>query len=94
MSVFNANSVDPDQMPHSAVSDLGLIWVYTVCHCPFYGILGINGLKPVEKYSLPVSSIITSLRTVKKTSTRLRTVVSKTVLYCLSIENHISGKLG
>ena len=27
--VFNANSVDPDQMPHS------LIWVYTVCSCPF-----------------------------------------------------------
>ena len=23
-SEFNANSVDPDQMPHSAVSDLGL----------------------------------------------------------------------
>ena len=23
-NVFNANSVDPDQMPHSAVSDLGL----------------------------------------------------------------------
>ena len=22
--VFNANSVDPDQMPHSAASDLGL----------------------------------------------------------------------
>ena len=21
-----------------------LIWVYTVCQCPFYGTLGINGL--------------------------------------------------
>ena len=33
--VFNANSVDPDQTLH---------WVYTVCQCPFYGTLGINGL--------------------------------------------------
>ena len=89
-NVFNANSADPDQMPHSAVSDLGLLW-----HCPFNGILGINGLKPVEKNSLPVSPIITSLRTVEKASkTRPRTVISKTVLYCLSVENHISGKLG
>ena len=24
MSIVNANSVDPDQMPHSAASDLGL----------------------------------------------------------------------
>ena len=55
----------------------------------------MNGLKPVEKYSLPVSPIIISLRTVKKASeTRLRTVISETVLYCLSVENHISGKLG
>ena len=36
----NANSADPDQMPHSVASDLGL-------HCllnPFYGMLGIYGL--------------------------------------------------
>ena len=37
---FNANSVDPNQMPHSAASDL----VYTVCQCPFYGMLGLYGL--------------------------------------------------
>ena len=37
--VFDANSVDPDQTPHSAASDLGLH-----CRCPFYGTLGINGL--------------------------------------------------
>ena len=38
-----ANSVDADQTPRSAASDLGLhclIWVYTACHCPFYGTLG------------------------------------------------------
>ena len=40
ISELNANSVDPDQMPHSA----RLIWVYTVCQSPFYGTLGINGL--------------------------------------------------
>ena len=33
--VFNANSVDPDQMLHSVASDLGL---------HFYGMLGVNGL--------------------------------------------------
>ena len=38
ISVF-INSVDPDQMPHSAASDL-----CHVCHCPLYGTLGINGL--------------------------------------------------
>ena len=35
--VFNAKSVDPDQMPHSVASDLGL-------HCllvSFYGTLGV-----------------------------------------------------
>ena len=31
--VLNANSVDPDQ-----------IWVYTVCQCPIYGMLCVNGL--------------------------------------------------
>ena len=33
--IFNANGVDPDQTPRSA------IWVYTVCQMPFYGALGI-----------------------------------------------------
>ena len=37
--VFNANSVDPDQAPSSVASDLGLH-----CQCPFYGMLGLNGL--------------------------------------------------
>ena len=32
-----AKNVDPDQTPR-------LNWVYTVCQCPFYGTLGINGL--------------------------------------------------
>ena len=38
-SKLNTNSVDPDQMPHSVVSDLGL-------HClplSFYRRQGING---------------------------------------------------
>ena len=35
---LNGNSVDPDQTPRSAASDLDL-------HClPFYGTLGLNGL--------------------------------------------------
>ena len=34
--VFNTNSVDPDQMPHS----VALIWVCTVCLLPFLGFLG------------------------------------------------------
>ena len=40
MPVINANSVDPDQTPRCAMSDLGL----HVCQCPIYGALGINGL--------------------------------------------------
>ena len=36
-----ANSVDPDQMPHTVASDLGL-------HCPFYRTLGINWLNHTE----------------------------------------------
>ena len=40
MSELNGNSVDPDQMPHYGASDLG----YTVCRCPFYGMLDLNGL--------------------------------------------------
>ena len=41
ISVFNANRVDPDQTPRSAASDLDL----SVCQCPFYGMLGIHGLR-------------------------------------------------
>ena len=36
MPVVNANSVDPDQTPHSAFSDLGI-------HC----LLGTNGLREI-----------------------------------------------
>ena len=36
--VQNAISVDSDEMPRSAV----LIWIYTVCQCPFDRTLGIN----------------------------------------------------
>ena len=32
---LNANSVNPNLMLHSAASD---------CQCPFYGMLGLNGL--------------------------------------------------
>ena len=42
--VLNANSVDPDQTPHSEASDLGL-------HCwqgPIYGTLGLNGLRGIH----------------------------------------------
>ena len=42
LSELNANSEVPDQTPRSAASDL----VYTVCQCPFYGTLGLNGLIP------------------------------------------------
>ena len=39
---FNANSVDPDQMPHFVASDLGL-------HClSFCGAPGINGLNSAQ----------------------------------------------
>ena len=40
ISELNANSTDPDQTSISVV-----ISVYTVCQCPFYGMLGLNGLK-------------------------------------------------
>ena len=37
ISELNANSEDPVLQC--------LIWVYTVCQCPFYGTLGLNGLR-------------------------------------------------
>ena len=40
--VFNANSVDPDLMLHSATSDLGL-------HCLLVFLLGVSRLKWVEE---------------------------------------------
>ena len=43
ISAFNANSLDPDQMPRSAASELGL----TVFQYPFCGTLGINGLNRI-----------------------------------------------
>ena len=39
ISALNVNSVDPDQTPRFAASDLGLH-----CQCPLHEILGINGL--------------------------------------------------
>ena len=36
MPELNANSVEPDHTPRT-------LWVYTVCQCPFYGKLGLNG---------------------------------------------------
>ena len=45
--VFIANSIDPDQTPHSAASDLGL-------HClsvSLYGTVGINELMPLPGMS-------------------------------------------
>ena len=36
---FITNGIDPDQTPRLR----RLIWVCTVCHCPIYGTLGING---------------------------------------------------
>ena len=44
-----AKSVDPDQMPHSAASDLGLHFLLKyVCHntLGFYGTLKIKNLLP------------------------------------------------
>ena len=46
MAKLFANSGDPDQMPHSVASDLGLhclpmwhlIWVCTVCQILFFGV--------------------------------------------------------
>ena len=35
MEPLNANTVDPDQVPHFR----RLIWVYIVCQYPFYGTL-------------------------------------------------------
>ena len=40
MSELNANCVDSDLMSHS----VDLIWVFIVCQCPLYRMLGINML--------------------------------------------------
>ena len=37
----NVNSINPDQTPSFAASDLDLY----CCQCPFYGTLSINGLR-------------------------------------------------
>ena len=41
ISVFNANSIDPDQTPHFVASDLGL-------HCLPVVLLGVSRLKLVK----------------------------------------------
>ena len=41
ISELYANRVDHDQRLHSEAST----WVYTVCQCPFYGMLSLNGLR-------------------------------------------------
>ena len=46
--IFNANSLDPDKTPHSAVSDLGLD-----CKCPIYGMPSINGLRYLLSGRMP-----------------------------------------
>ena len=38
MPALSANSVDPNQTPQR------LIWVFTVCQCPFNGMPDLNGL--------------------------------------------------
>ena len=53
IAVFNANSVDPDQMPHFVASDLGL-------HCLPIVLLGVSRLKLVKlnmHYKSPVYQI-------------------------------------
>ena len=47
ISVFTANSVDPDQMPYPAASDLGLH-----CQCLFYGMLGIK--ENEQRFDIPL----------------------------------------
>ena len=48
-SELNKNNKDPEQMPHSAASDLGLL-----CQCPIYGMLDT----PVNGLSGQISSIV------------------------------------
>ena len=50
--VFNANSVDPDQMLHSSVSDLGL-------HCLQGTLLGSLDQKGFTGYHFPPASVST-----------------------------------
>ena len=45
ISVFNANSVDPDKMPHSVVSDLGL-------YCFPFTLSGVFRLKWVKQFEI------------------------------------------
>ena len=47
ISVLNANSIDPDQTPHSAASDLGLQYL----PMSFYGTPGMNRLNLLAGYS-------------------------------------------
>ena len=46
ISELNANSVDPDEMPQNHIL-WHLICIYTVCLCPFCGMLGLNGLREI-----------------------------------------------
>ena len=49
-SEFDANSVDPDQIPNCAASDR----VCTVCKCPFYWTLNKNELIPIHlQWTIP-----------------------------------------
>ena len=47
ISEFYAKSVDPDQTPRSAASDLGLHYLF---QCPFYGTPGLNRLSRLQTY--------------------------------------------
>ena len=60
--VLNANSVDPDQTPHFAASDLGL-------HClsmSFYDTPGINGLKRYRSFPGVGLPILCKRRRIKR----------------------------
>ena len=56
MAKLFANSGDPDQMPHSAASDLGL-------HCLPFTLLGVSRLQWVKSFSSSIHFEMFSVKT-------------------------------
>ena len=60
-----------------------LIWVYTVCHCSFYGKLGINGL---PEASFEKGFIYQRRHSLLLYWSPFEKVIAKTMLICFSVD--------
>ena len=60
--VFNVNCKQCRPRPDATECSI-LIWVYTVCQCPFYGTLGLNGLKLILNTDASIVQVVICAKT-------------------------------